>query len=228
MSIAIRAGDNFVVEIDFDRSEVYPPSHYAKNFVRILSEQPLSGMTVLDAGCGTGVLGIAAAKLGATVTCSDLNPGAIRWAEINAEKNNVSIHCVQSEGIDEFVGRSKFDLVVCNAPSNPGTYNPVVTPRDNGPDGRQFLDSVLVNAPKILRRNGRLPSCSKGEHVWNTTRDILNTYWASYRIVADLDEDFSGLDQFSEDQLKAWVQQGHCWTEGDVTVHNVRYFFAYH
>lgn len=228
MTKTIIVDEQIQIEIEYDKSEVYPPSHYAENFVRILGQQPLKGLRILDVGCGTGVLGITAAKKGAQVVCSDLNPGAVEWTKKNALRNGVEMHCEVSEGLEAFLGKPKFDLVICNAPSNPGTYNPIVTPRDNGPNGRHFLDSVLLNATKILNRNGRLLSCSNSEQDWNATRNILNSHWASYKIVADLDENFDGLDQFSTEQLEAWVGQGHCWIDGDQTIHNVRYFFAYH
>lgn len=227
MSLRIRVNSSVELDIQFDVQEVYPPSHYAKNFVRILSEQPLKGACVLDAGCGTGVLGIVAAKLGADVTCSDLNPRALHWTRINAKANGVEVKCVETEGITAFLGKPVFDLVICNAPSNPGTYNPVVTPRDNGPTGRQFLDAVLKDAKKILRPDGRLLSCSNSEQDWRLTRDILSSVWTSYKIIADVDESFDGLSQFSPDQLCEWVRQGYCWEQDGVTYHNVRYFFAY-
>jgi len=48
------------------------------------------GDTVLDIGCGSGILGITAAKLGAkTVICSDLDPSAVKVARENVNDNGV-------------------------------------------------------------------------------------------------------------------------------------------
>ena len=49
------------------------------------------GQTILDIGCGSGILGIAAAKLGAgRVIGSDLDPNAVLVARENAAENGVS------------------------------------------------------------------------------------------------------------------------------------------
>src|SRR3989344_7211421 len=57
----------------------------------ILANNMLVGKNdkVLDIGCGIGVLGIAAAKLGADVVMSDINKRAVMLAKKNAELNNV-------------------------------------------------------------------------------------------------------------------------------------------
>ena len=51
----------------------------------------LIGKTVIDYGCGSGILGIAALKLGADkVIGVDIDPQAIEASRINAERNGVS------------------------------------------------------------------------------------------------------------------------------------------
>jgi ribosomal protein L11 methyltransferase len=53
-----------------------------------LDAHPPVGMTVVDYGCGSGILGIAAAKLGADrVICVDHDPQALGAARDNAERN---------------------------------------------------------------------------------------------------------------------------------------------
>lgn len=59
--------------------------------MEFLEEEINDGMTVLDIGCGSGILGITAAKLGAgKVICSDLDVNAVQVAEENAELNQVT------------------------------------------------------------------------------------------------------------------------------------------
>lgn len=56
-----------------------------------LDEQPLSGKKVLDYGCGSGILAIAAAKLGAEkITAIDIDPQALQATQDNADRNDVS------------------------------------------------------------------------------------------------------------------------------------------
>ena len=59
--------------------------------LQILESLPLSGRTVIDYGCGSGILGIAALKLGAAhVTAVDIDPQALLATRSNAVINGVS------------------------------------------------------------------------------------------------------------------------------------------
>ena len=62
------------------------------------------GQRVLDAGCGSGILSIAAARLGATqVDAFDIDPIAVRATEENAALNDlpVPINVITSAGPEE-------------------------------------------------------------------------------------------------------------------------------
>ncbi|MDD4296533.1 MAG: 50S ribosomal protein L11 methyltransferase [Ruminiclostridium sp.] len=70
---------------------------------------------VLDLGCGTGILGIVAAKLGASkVTCVDIDEAACRIAKENISNNHASelINVVNGELSD--VEKKEYDIVIIN------------------------------------------------------------------------------------------------------------------
>jgi ribosomal protein L11 methyltransferase len=74
------------------------------------------GVSVLDYGCGSGILGIAAARLGAKdVLGVDIDPKAVAVARDNAARNGVAVR------FDDAAARivRSFDLVVANILSNP-------------------------------------------------------------------------------------------------------------
>jgi ribosomal protein L11 methyltransferase len=59
--------------------------------LQILDSLTLAGRTLIDYGCGSGILGIAALKLGAaSVIAVDLDPQALLATRDNAERNGVS------------------------------------------------------------------------------------------------------------------------------------------
>ncbi len=73
----------------------------------------LDGNGVLDFGCGSGVLGIAAALLGAeSVLCMDYDPQAVWATDQNAERNGVAERVRAREGDRPAAGA--WDVVIAN------------------------------------------------------------------------------------------------------------------
>lgn len=98
------------------------------------------GESVLDYGCGSGILGIAAARLGAQrVIGVDVDPQAIRASAANAAANGVAASFV---GPDE-LPPGRFDVVVANILANPlSLLAPVLCPRI-APGGALALSGIL-------------------------------------------------------------------------------------
>ena len=86
--------------------------------LRLLAGQPLAGKTVIDAGCGTGVLGIAALRLGAaSVFAYDIDEWSVRNARENFELNGVEGTIV--EGDASVLSRApQADLLLANINRN--------------------------------------------------------------------------------------------------------------
>ena len=74
------------------------------------------GESLLDYGCGSGILAIGAAKLGAAhVVGIDVDPQAIRASTANAARNGVAARFALPHGL----GPGRFDIVVANILANP-------------------------------------------------------------------------------------------------------------
>jgi len=77
-----------------------------------LSTLEVAGKRLLDVGCGSGVLAIAAAKRGATgVTAVDTDPLAVRAAAENAARNGVAVAVSAGSAADV---SGTFDVVLAN------------------------------------------------------------------------------------------------------------------
>ena len=74
----------------------------------------LNGLSVLDLGCGGGILSEAMSKLGANVTGVDPAERSIKVAKIHAEKSNSDVNylCGSSETLAESMYES-YDVVTC-------------------------------------------------------------------------------------------------------------------
>jgi ribosomal protein L11 methyltransferase len=90
--------------------------------LQILDSLPVAGRRVIDYGCGSGILGIAALKLGAVhVTAVDLDPQALIATRDNAIRNGVSssIDVQGVEAADDAGGLRPAHCVLANILAGP-------------------------------------------------------------------------------------------------------------
>ena len=75
---------------------------------------PVSGKTVLDVGCGGGILAEAMARKGATVTGIDLAEKSIRVAQLHGRESGVAVdyRLIATEALAQETPEA-FDLVTC-------------------------------------------------------------------------------------------------------------------
>lgn len=84
-----------------------------------LERRVRAGDRLLDMGCGSGILSVAAHMLGASeVTAVDIDPNAVKIAQENAEKNGFSLRThvgdvVGDAALSEAIG-SGYDVIVAN------------------------------------------------------------------------------------------------------------------
>lgn len=86
----------------------------------LLNQERREFRNILDVGCGSGILALAAAKLwpDARVTATDILPEAVEATWRNAEHNNLSgrIRTLRSDGYShaEIQTQKPYDLILCN------------------------------------------------------------------------------------------------------------------
>ena len=105
-----------------------------------LAGQSLQGASVLDYGCGSGVLAIASAKLGASrVVGTDIDVQALQASRDNAGANHVRVDFVAVDALPA----EAFDVVVANILANPLiALAPLIASRVH-PAGRLALSGIL-------------------------------------------------------------------------------------
>lgn len=108
-----------------------------------LAENDVENKSVIDYGCGSGILAIAACKLGATkVLGVDIDPQALDASRENARRNNI--------GEDQFqlslpvsMDRSKIDLLIANILSGPLVELAESLAKLVRPGGKILLSGIL-------------------------------------------------------------------------------------
>jgi len=87
-------------------------------FLQFVGQLKIRGKTFLEPGAGSGVISVLAARNGAIVTATDINPLAVNNIQENAEINKVNLSVIQSdlfENIPEF----DFDFILFTPPYYP-------------------------------------------------------------------------------------------------------------
>lgn len=94
----------------------HPGLFYSSKFLAdFLQKQSVQNKSLLELGCGTGLISILCARRGAHVTASDINPTAVENAKLNAENNNVSLTLLKSDVFDQ-IEQQVFDWIIINPP----------------------------------------------------------------------------------------------------------------
>ena len=87
-------------------------SQIKKNFnISNIEEIPLSGLKILDIGCGGGLMCEPLARLGAEVTGIDAVEKNIKSAQIHADQNNLNINYMLS-AVEELPKNIKYDIIL--------------------------------------------------------------------------------------------------------------------
>ena len=101
-------------------------------YLRQVADLVKPGMRVLDFGAGTGILAIAAARMGAEVTACEIEPNAIKLCRENCALNEVRVDVVTKPS-------GKFDLILANIGKASDEY-----------DIRKLLADVLAPGGRLV------------------------------------------------------------------------------
>lgn len=114
----IEGKDKDKEEIIIDPALAFGSGHHASTFMclEFLSAMDLKGKTLLDVGCGSGILSIAACKCGAKVFACDTDELAIQESKKNAALNNTHFDTLWLGSIDKApLGTPPtYDVIVVN------------------------------------------------------------------------------------------------------------------
>ncbi len=141
--------------------------------IPVVKKQPLEGLSVLDIGCGGGLLAEPIKRLGAEVTGIDASEKNIKIASLHAEKESLDIEYINTSAEELSATGRKFDIIlnmeVIEHVADVESYIKSCAALLN-PDGIMFIATInrtvksfafaIVGAEYILRW---LP---QGTHEW--------------------------------------------------------------
>ncbi len=102
------------INITIDPALAFGSGHHetTRSCVKALKNYVKKDKTLLDVGCGSGILGIVASKLGARVDACDTDPLAVKSTKENFELNNVKYENIWEGSANQT--DKKYDIVVAN------------------------------------------------------------------------------------------------------------------
>jgi release factor glutamine methyltransferase len=104
------------VRITVFQGVFHPGLFYSTKFlIDYVLTQSIKDKSLLELGCGTGLLSIIATQNGAVATATDLSQRAIDNTTFNAKQNQVQIEIIYSDLFDR-IKRKPFDWIVINPP----------------------------------------------------------------------------------------------------------------
>lgn len=139
----------------------FQPSTVSTLVAKVLDVK--EGDVVIDVGCGTGILGIIAAKLGASeVYAVDASPDVVAVGTANAEAHGVAdkMHFFQGDLFSPLPEDIKADIIIGDVSGIPDAlaadsgWFPSRT--GGGPRGSELPVRMLRDAGRRLKENGRL------------------------------------------------------------------------
>jgi len=102
------------INIKIDPALAFGSGHHATTFscLEAISEYVKPQNRVIDVGCGSGILGLAAKKLGATIALCDTDPLSVESCKENFALNQEEYDSLWEGSIDK--AKSTYDIVIAN------------------------------------------------------------------------------------------------------------------
>jgi len=161
--------------------------------------------SILDVGTGSGCIAITLALefLFATITATDVSPGALKVAQRNASQLNAKVDFQKHDILNSELGFGQFDLIVSNPPyiaefekssmqKNIIEYEPHLALFVPDSDALIFYRALCRQSRKYLRREGWL-IVEINERFGSETKSLLEVFgFDNIKIIKDID----GKDRF--------------------------------
>jgi ribosomal protein L11 methyltransferase len=132
-----------LINIVIDPALAFGTGHHptTASSLKAISRYTKEGNSVIDVGCGSGILGIGAIKLGASVDACDTDPISVENSIKNAELNNVSFSNVWEGSCS--LSTKQYDIVVANIVADVLTFIANDLKKALKTDGILILSGIL-------------------------------------------------------------------------------------
>jgi release factor glutamine methyltransferase len=93
-------------------------TYSTKYLLEFINELSLNQKSLLELGCGSGLISLHAAARGAQVTATDINPDALEGLRESQKLNGLTVNILHSD-LFENVSPEDYDIIIINPPYYP-------------------------------------------------------------------------------------------------------------
>ena len=171
---------------------VYPPREDSSLLDRTIAELGSGhGKHLLEIGCGSGAISIAAAIRGWKVSACDINPLAVAATRGNAAKQGLDWESEIKEGgpgdLGNWMPENGADVIAWNLPYVEADSGACLGPMEDsallGDDQSQQLLEAIQSSPSLLNENGIILLLHSSNQIgYNIARDWRRSGWATRNI----------------------------------------------
>ncbi|GAA0729690.1 hypothetical protein GCM10009430_40080 [Aquimarina litoralis] len=134
--------------------EVFPP-HFTistKILLDYLLQLSLKNKSLLELGCGSGIISLLAASKGARVTATDINPTAIELLKDASIQNNLTLDIFHSNLFDK-IDDQVFDYIIINPPYYPKNPKNIKEKAWFCGENFEYFKELFLQLPRHLALN---------------------------------------------------------------------------
>lgn len=225
-----KLGDRESIVIETNSDVFFPTSttvlllRVVRRFMNTGNRVDNGAKSILDIGCGSGIIGIVLAKHlrgDYSIFASDISEKAVELTKYNADGNTITIECRCGSFFEPWRDR-KFDIIVSDVPGMSETiarisqWYPPQIHCDTGVDGIRSAIRVIEQAPEFLTPQGYIffpvLSLSREEKLIETARErfmsveLLEHQW--YPLGQDLLSRMDLIERLEKDGCIALQKRG--------------------
>lgn len=143
--------DNICIKVHPD---VFPPHLTISTKILLDFIKPINLKTksLLELGCGSGIISLFAAKKDAIVTATDINETALEYLKLNATKNKLNVKVVTSD-LFEKLENNTFDYIIINPPYYPKKAKNIKEQAWFCGEKFEYFENLFQQLPTFLNGN---------------------------------------------------------------------------
>lgn len=142
-----------LINIKIDPALAFGSGHHATTFscLEAISEYVEADVSIIDVGCGSGILGLACKKLGANVELCDTDPLSVESCKENFELNEENYDKLWEGSIDKAEGT--YDVVIANIIADVLRFIAKDLKSATKEDGYLILSGILDKKEELVKES---------------------------------------------------------------------------